>query len=221
MGTDFLTLLQMFEKFEFVEYEPVFQNILYFARVEPQEINIPETNALSWKLARTKWNGIFDLLKEYNPLGPKPGKVLSIFKGNIILEKLLPFMEETKYEEILTKYEDVVKSIFIETDLVAASSELPDANLCLILLSLGYMKIYETDKALLKKIFHFIIELMDLGKINLQLLVSCLSLLVLKEIKQTPNRDEIMNEIGDITDDEKEITIVDNFLKKIYYLYDK
>ena len=119
------------------------------------------------------------------------------------------------------KYEDVVKSIFIETDLVAASSELPDANLCLILLSLGYMKIYETDKALLKKIFHFIIELMDLGKINLQLLVSCLSLLVLKEIKQTPNRDEIMNEIGDITDDEKEITIVDNFLKKIYYLYDK
>ena len=102
MGTDFLTLLQMFEKFEFVEYEPVFQNILYFARVEPQEINIPETNALSWKLARTKWNGIFDLLKEYNPLGPKPGKVLSIFKGNIILEKLLPFMEETKYEEIKT-----------------------------------------------------------------------------------------------------------------------
>ena len=100
--TDFLTLLQMFEKFEFVEYEPIFQNVLYFARVEPQEINLPETNALSWKLARTKWSAIFDILKDYNPLGPKPGKVLSIFKGNIILNKLLPYMEEAKYEEIKT-----------------------------------------------------------------------------------------------------------------------
>ncbi len=100
--TDFLTLLQMFEKFEFVEYEPIFQNVLYFARVEPQEINFPETNALSWKLARTKWSAIFDILKDYNPLGPKPGKVLSIFKGNIILNKLLPYMEEEKYEEIKT-----------------------------------------------------------------------------------------------------------------------
>ena len=62
---------------------------------------------------------------------------------------------------------------------------------------------------------------MDLGKINLQLLVSCLSLLVLKEIKQTPNRDEVMAEVGEITSDEKEINIVDSFLKKIYYLYDK
>ena len=46
-------------------------------------------------------------------------------------------------------------------------------------------------------------RIMDAGKINLQLLVSCLSLVVLKEIKQSPNREEIMKEIGNITDNEK------------------
>ena len=45
--------------------------------------------------------------------------------------------------------------------------------------------------------------------------------LALTEIKQTPNRDEVMAEVGEITSDEKEINIVDSFLKKIYYLYDK
>ena len=127
----------------------------------------------------------------------------------------------TKTEEILQKYEEVVKDILNKSDLLVASSELPDANLCLFLVSLGYMKVYDTDKSLLKKVFGFIVELMDAGKINLQLLVSCLSLLVLKEIKQSPNRDEVMEEIGNITDDEKQIGIVDTFLKKIYYLFDR
>jgi hypothetical protein len=126
-----------------------------------------------------------------------------------------------KTEEILQKYEEVVKDILNKSDLLVASSELPDANLCLFLVSLGYMKVYDTDKSLLKKVFGFIVELMDAGKINLQLLVSCLSLLVLKEIKQSPNRDEVMEEIGNITDDEKQIGIVDTFLKKIYYLFDR
>ena len=52
VSTDFLQCLEMFAQFEFVEYEKVFQNILYFAHVEPKEINEPETNKLCWKLAR-------------------------------------------------------------------------------------------------------------------------------------------------------------------------
>ena len=171
------------------------------------------------KVLEEKKKSIISIIK---PLKKDQAIILLKPLGKIINKyRCYKEFNEKKYEEILDQYENVIKEIFNECDLTNATAELPDANLCLILLSLGYMKIYDTDKALLKKIFHFIIELMDLGKINLQLLVSCLSLLVLKEIKQTPNRDEVMAEIGEITSDEKEINIVDSFLKKIYYLYDK
>ena len=98
--TDFLQCLEMFAQYEFVEYEKVFQNILYFAHIEPKEINEPETNKLSWKLARKHWVSIFDIFKEYTPLGAKPDQVLSIFKGNVILANLEPFTTEEKIEEI-------------------------------------------------------------------------------------------------------------------------
>ena len=171
------------------------------------------------KVLEEKKKSIISIIK---PLKKDQAIILLKPLGKIINKyRCYKEFNETKNEEILDQYENVIKEIFNECDLTNATAELPDANLCLVLLSLGYMKIYDTDKALLKKIFHFIIELMDLGKINLQLLVSCLSLLVLKEIKQTPNRDEVMAEVGEITSDEKEINIVDSFLKKIYYLYDK
>jgi len=41
---DFQSVLEMFDKFEFIQYEKAFQNIFYFAKVEPQLINEPETN---------------------------------------------------------------------------------------------------------------------------------------------------------------------------------
>ena len=100
VSTDFLQCLEMFAQFEFVEYEKVFQNILYFAHVEPKEINEPETNKLCWKLARKHWVPIFEIFKEYTPLGAKPDQVLSVFKGNIILANLEPFITEEKLEEM-------------------------------------------------------------------------------------------------------------------------
>ena len=103
IGSDFQTLLEMFDKFEFVEYEKIFQNIFYFCRIEPKDINEPETNKLSWKRARTKWPEILEYCKNYQALGAKPGKIESIFKGNIILDKLTPFTTEEKIEEI-SKY---------------------------------------------------------------------------------------------------------------------
>ena len=100
VSTDFLQCLEMFAQFEFVEYEKVFQNILYFAHVEPKEINEPETNKLCWKLARKHWVPIFETFKEYTPLGAKPDQVLSVFKGNVILANLEPFIAEEKLEEM-------------------------------------------------------------------------------------------------------------------------
>ena len=100
ISTDFMQLLETFAKFEFVQYEKVFQNIFYFCHIEPQLINEDETNKLSWKKAREHWVGLFDILKDYTPLGAKPDNVLSIFKGNKILENLEPFLTEENVEPL-------------------------------------------------------------------------------------------------------------------------
>ena len=97
---DFQGVLEMFEKFEFVQYEKAFQNIFYFAKTEPNLINEPETNKLYWKFAKAHWIGIFETLRNYTPLGAKPEKISPIFKGNFILENLNPFLAEDKVEAL-------------------------------------------------------------------------------------------------------------------------
>ena len=97
---DFQSVLEMFEKLEFVQYEKAFQNIFYFAKTEPNLINEPETNKLYWKNAKAHWVGIFETLRNYTPLGAKPEKISPIFKGNFILENLTPFLAEDKVEAL-------------------------------------------------------------------------------------------------------------------------
>ena len=58
---DFQGVIEMFEKFGFVQYEKAFQNIFYFAKTEPNLINEPETNKLYWKYAKAHWVGILRL----------------------------------------------------------------------------------------------------------------------------------------------------------------
>ena len=97
---DFQSVLEMFDKFEFIQYEKAFQNIFYFAKVEPQLINEPETNKLYWKIAKSHWAEIPEILKNYTPFGAKPEKISQIFKGNFILDNLTPFLAEDKLEEL-------------------------------------------------------------------------------------------------------------------------
>ena len=104
---DFQGVLEMFEKFEIVQYEKAFQNIVYFAKTEPKLINEPETNKLYWKFAKAHWIGIFETLHNYTPLGAKPEKISPIFKGNFILENLNPFLAENKVE-VLQEYSFVL-----------------------------------------------------------------------------------------------------------------
>ena len=79
----------------------------------------------------------------------------------------------------LLQYEKVIEEIFMNIDfLLSVSKEMNDGTLCLLLLSLGYMSVYDTNKKLLLK---FIINL-----------IGCLSLIVLKQIQQTPDKDDIM-----------------------------
>lgn len=50
--------------------------MFYFVGISNKEINIPDTNKLDWKKARKYWTlDKFQILKEYNPFGPKPQKV--------------------------------------------------------------------------------------------------------------------------------------------------
>ena len=61
----------------------------FFAKIEPQLINEPETNKLSWKLAKSYWAVMLDVLKNYTPFG-----------ANFILENLSPFLAEDKVEAL-------------------------------------------------------------------------------------------------------------------------
>lgn len=88
-----------FELYEFVEYEKIFQNLFFFVRTEPTDINEPETNKLKWQLAKLHWRGFFLKLKEFVPRGAKPEQIKQIYKLNRIkinLENEIKKIEEVK-----------------------------------------------------------------------------------------------------------------------------
>ena len=102
-NTEMINLLGTFEKFEFVQYEKLIQNLFYFARINGDEINEDFTHKLSWKKGRKLWKKMIELIKAYDPIGPRPDKIDKIFKGDVILANLEEFMEKEKLEE-LTEY---------------------------------------------------------------------------------------------------------------------
>jgi len=102
-NTEMINLLGTFEKFEFVQYEKLIQNLFYFARINGDEINEDFTHKLSWKKGRKIWKKMIELIKAYDPIGPRPEKIDKIFKGDVILANLEEFMEKEKLEE-LTEY---------------------------------------------------------------------------------------------------------------------
>ena len=85
---DCQNILLTFQEFEFVEFSKAFQNLLYFCRANPLDINEQNTNKLEWKKAKKYWSNIFSYATNYNPLGPKPEEVKSIYKLNKIKENL-------------------------------------------------------------------------------------------------------------------------------------
>ena len=88
LNGEFKEAVETFENFEFVEFEKIFQNLLYFCQENPLDINENNTNKLEWKKAKKYWSNIFSYANSYNPLGPKPQEVKSIYKLNKIKENL-------------------------------------------------------------------------------------------------------------------------------------
>ena len=103
-NTDMIKLLEMFEQFEFVQYEKLFQNLFFFAKTPGEDINEPDTHKLSWKKSRKLWKDLINKLKEYDPIGPKPESVDKIYKGNVILKNLQDFVNEKEQLEELSNY---------------------------------------------------------------------------------------------------------------------
>ena len=110
-----LNILLTFQDFEFVENIKVFQNLFYFAKINPLDINENKTNKLEWKKARKLWNQIFPYIQEYNPVGAKPEPIKQIYKLNKIkenLEKCLQKRDEIKtYSQTLVMLMDLILHI--------------------------------------------------------------------------------------------------------------
>jgi len=85
---EFKEAIETFQEFEFVEFSKAFQNLLYFCRMNPLDINEKYTNKLEWKKAKKYWSIVFNYISNYNPLGPKPEEVKPIYKLNKIKENL-------------------------------------------------------------------------------------------------------------------------------------
>ena len=110
-----LNILLIFKDFEFVEHIKAFQNLFYFAKMNPVDINENKTNRLEWKKARNYWTNIFPYIKEYNSVGPKPEQIKNIYKLNKIkenLESCLQKRDEIKaYSQTLIMLIDLILHI--------------------------------------------------------------------------------------------------------------
>ena len=111
------SLFLSFSKYEFVEHERIFQNILYFTGIEQRLINFPDCNKLNWKVARNHWNmSIIQNLIKYNPIGPKVENFSPLVKWNR-LNKLMSEIEDEKvreYSYVLSRLLEAFKlSMFI------------------------------------------------------------------------------------------------------------
>jgi len=93
------TIFLKYAELEFVQFDSLFQNILYFIGVKNRDINEENTNKLEWKKAKKFWNiKVLEKLRDYSPIGPKPGKVNPYSYINRIINNLENF--STRREEI-------------------------------------------------------------------------------------------------------------------------
>ena len=161
-------------------------------------------------------------LKLIKPL-PKDQSVIMLKNLGKVINKYTYFIDFDKENitKILESYCAIIEQIVMETDILTPSNPMVDANLCVFILSLGYLENYSENFEFLKKVLEFIIKLVETSKVNSQLLVNCLSLLTLHEIKLNVDHIEISNSLIELNIDADEVEKIENFLKKVYYFKDK
>ena len=161
-----------------------------------------------------------NIMKNLKPMTKEHAVIILKSVGKIINKyKFFIEIEPVEIKELLENYEKIIEQICLETDIISSvnSTNILDAHLCVFILSLGYLQLYDENMHVLHKLLNFVIKLIEQSKVNNQLLVNCLSLLVLKTINQTPDRDFVLEALYKLEVDEKDVKTIEGFLKKIYY----
>ena len=140
-----------------------------------------------------------------------------------IIKKYNIYMEINPEEnkKLLELYNNVFVDLFTKQIKLKSTEESKDALLCIFFINLGYIKEYETNKKFFKVVVKYLLKLMENSKVNYTILMNCFSMIILKKEVPIPNKDELLYEVKKIFEDENDINIVETFIKKCYYIFDK
>ena len=137
-------------------------------------------------------------------------------KYNIYLE-INP--EENK--KILELYNKTLVDLFTNQIKLKTTEESKEALLCIFFINLGYIKEYDTNKTFFKIVVKYLLKLMENSKVNYTILMNCFSMIMLKKEVPIPNKDELLDEVKKVFEDEADIKIVETFIKKCFYIFDR
>ena len=121
--------------------------------------------------------------------------------------------------EIIQLYDTFIEELVTQTNLFAPSSNIIDANMLIFILSVGYCSVYDKKPKIHMTILNYLLLLIEEGKINSQLLINTLTLLVLKNVVPKPDTETLVSEMFSLMMDEDQIQIVKDFFVKAYYLF--
>ena len=62
---------------------------------------------------------------------------------------------------------------------------------------------------------------MENSKVNYTIIMNCFTIIILKKEVTIPNKDELLDEVRNIFEDENEINIIETFIKKCFYTLNK
>ena len=127
--------------------------------------------------------------------------------------------EENKKK--LDLYNKTMVDLFTTQIKLKSTEESKDALLCIFFINLGYIKEYETNKIFFKMVMNYLLKLMENSKVNYTIIMNCFTIIILKKEVTIPNKDELLDEVRNIFDDENEINIIETFIKKCYYTLNK
>ena len=127
--------------------------------------------------------------------------------------------EENKKK--LDLYNKTLVDLFTNQIKLKPTEENKDALLCIFFINLGYIKEYETNKKFFKVVMNYLLKLMENSKVNYTIIMNCFTILVLKKEVAKPNKDELLDEVRNIFEDENEINIIETFIKKCFYTLNK
>ena len=140
-----------------------------------------------------------------------------------IIKKYNIYMEINPEEnkKILELYNHIFVDLFTNQIQLKSTEESKDALLCIFFINLGYIKEYETNKKFFKTVVKYLLGLMENSKVNYTILMNCFSMIILKKEVPIPNKDELLDEVKNVLEEESDINIVETFIKKCYYIFDK